>query len=355
MEVDFCGVLSLTCALGARRCPSPPQQQRAEVVDVNRPPAYVLKFISGKYQGGEFYIENGQEVIIGRSSDLDMVLVEDMVSRRHSRISFEAEELYIEDLGSTNGTFVNGEKISRKKLKVGDRILVGTSIIKLVAGTEASSATSSTPEPVRREGGSGGSFNASTTQTFHTRGSTATMTGSISGLIEEVPLPDLLQLFSTSKKSGVLLLRAEREGRIYLREGRVYYAVIDNNFETPPDKSFYRLLAWSKGTFILEQPTGERFDNELDASTEALMMEGMRQLDEVQNLGGQVPGFEDNLYIDQPLIPPLRSLTPELLDTLQLIHNYGNVEAILNSSLASDLETMQDIVYLIKNEYVRVM
>ena len=48
-------------------------------------------------------------------------------------------------------------------------------------------------------------------------------------------------------------------------------------------------------------------------------------------------------------------MTPELLDTLQLIHNYGNLELILNSSLASDLETMQDIVYLIRNEYVRVM
>lgn len=323
------------------------------MVDVNRPPAYVLKFISGKYQGGEFPIEIGQEVIIGRSSELDMVLVEDMVSRRHSRISFEQADLFIEDLGSTNGTFVNGEKISKKKLKVGDRILVGTSIIKLVAGSEASGGSASQSEPIRRDAG-GAPFHASTTQTFNTRSSTQTMTGSISGLIEEVPLPDLLQLFSTSKKSGVLLLRSEREGRVYLREGRVYFAVIDNNFETPPDKTFYRMMAWEKGTFTLDQPTNERFENELDISTEALMMEGMRQLDEIRNLGA-IPSFEDNLYIDQPLIPPLRSLTPELLDTLQLIHNYGNLEMILNSSLASDLETMQDIVYLIRNEYVRVM
>ena len=323
------------------------------MVDVNRPPAYVLKFISGKYQGGEFPIEVGQEVIIGRSSELDMVLVEDMVSRKHSRISFEATDLFIEDLGSTNGTFVNGEKVSKKKLKVGDRILVGTSIIKLVAGSEASNASVSDSEPIRRDQG-GNAFHASTTQTFNTRASTQTMTGSISGLIEEVPLPDLLQLFATSKKSGVLLLRSDREGRVYLREGRVYFAVIDNNYDTPSEKTFYRMMSWEKGTFTLEQPTNERFENELDISTEALMMEGMRQLDEIRNLG-TIPSFEDNLYIDQPLIPPLRSLTPELLDTLQLIHNYGNLELILNSSLASDLETMQDIVYLIRNEYVRVM
>ena len=93
---------------------------------------YVLKFISGKYQGGEFPLEMEAEIVIGRSSELDMVLVEDMVSRRHARITSFGGELGIEDFGSTNGTFVNGERISKAKLKEGDRILVGTNIIKLV-------------------------------------------------------------------------------------------------------------------------------------------------------------------------------------------------------------------------------
>ena len=75
-----------------------------------------------------------REIIIGRSSDLDMVLVEDMVSRRHAKISSTDAEVYIQDMGSTNGTFVNGEKITgRALLHEGDRILVGTSIIKVVA------------------------------------------------------------------------------------------------------------------------------------------------------------------------------------------------------------------------------
>ena len=88
------------------------------------PKGYVLKFISGKYQGGEFPLEMEREIFIGRSSDLDMVLVEDMVSRKHSKISTLGGNLSIEDLGSTNGTFVNGEKVSKKSLKDGDRILV---------------------------------------------------------------------------------------------------------------------------------------------------------------------------------------------------------------------------------------
>ncbi len=99
--------------------------------------SYVLRFISGKYQGGEFPVQPGKEIVVGRSSDLDMVLVEDMVSRKHARINHAARRIWIEDLGSTNGTFVNGEKIKRARLKEGDRILIGTSILKVIAGDGA--------------------------------------------------------------------------------------------------------------------------------------------------------------------------------------------------------------------------
>ena len=93
---------------------------------------YALKFISGKYQGGEFPLKGDKQLIIGRSSELDIVLVEDMVSRKHAKITLSAGKITIEDLWSTNGTFVNGEKVKTSRLKEGDRILVGTSILKLV-------------------------------------------------------------------------------------------------------------------------------------------------------------------------------------------------------------------------------
>ncbi len=92
-----------------------------------------LRFISGKYQGGEFPLGAQHEIVVGRSSELDMVLVEDMVSRRHARIECGDDQIVIEDLGSTNGTFVNGEKIKRATLKEGDRVLIGTSILKVVS------------------------------------------------------------------------------------------------------------------------------------------------------------------------------------------------------------------------------
>lgn len=314
---------------------------------------FVLKFISGKYQGGEFPLEKDSEIIIGRSSDLSMVLVEDMVSRHHSKITTHNNDLFIEDLGSTNGTFVNGEKISKKRLKEGDRILVGTSIIKLIT-TGSEEASSQDIRDMPSQDHSTKENLPAITPTRRGQAEKTTTTGAISGLIEEVPISDLLQLFSTSKKNGTFTI--DKHGvlaEIFLREGRVYFARLSNAPEISPYKAFYRMLSWTTGNFALENATPEAFEEEIDASTEALLMEGVRQLDEIANLG-PVPKMEERLKISQPLLPPLRSLTPELLDTMQLIHNCSEVEEILNTSLASDLETLQDIVYLLQNEYVLV-
>src|SRR5438105_2647093 len=59
-----------------------------ELLQVSSPtPSYALRFISGKYQGGEFPLRMDREITIGRASELDMVLIEDMVSRRHAKIN----------------------------------------------------------------------------------------------------------------------------------------------------------------------------------------------------------------------------------------------------------------------------
>lgn len=311
---------------------------------------YVLKFISGKYQGGEFPLEMDTEIVIGRSSELDMVLVEDMVSRRHARITSFGKEIAIEDFGSTNGTFVNGERITKTRLKEGDRILVGTNIIKLVHHDNLDASNG-----MGAPGMGQGAMNGGTTNPpGGARNTSQTITGTITGLIDEVPLPDLLQLFSTSKKSGVLVILSDDTGKVYLRDGRVFFATINDNHEMSPYKAFYRMMGWKKGTFSLEHPTNETFENEINESVEGLMMEGMRQLDEIQNLGGDVPDLDAYLVINKPLVPQLSSLKPEHLDTFQLALNHGKISEVLNKSENSDLDTMKDVLFLVRNDFVRV-
>ncbi len=55
--------------------------------------SFILRFISGKYQGGEFPLTADKPILIGRSSELDMVLVEDMVSRKHARIWMQQDQI----------------------------------------------------------------------------------------------------------------------------------------------------------------------------------------------------------------------------------------------------------------------
>ncbi|MEM9194398.1 MAG: DUF4388 domain-containing protein [Myxococcota bacterium] len=305
----------------------PPSQQAAK--------AFALRFISGKYQGGEFPLPVQGEIVIGRSSELDMVLVEDMVSRRHSKITVASDQIFIQDLGSTNGTFVNGEKIKRARLNEGDRILIGTSIIKLVAAeapADGQAAPLQEMPPARR-----GS-------------QVRTMTGSIA----EVPLPDLLQLFSASKKSGVLVVRTDADvGKIFLDKGGVVYAAVNDNFDVSPQKSFIRIMTWEDGTFDMEAPEERDFLEPMEMGTEALLMEAMRQIDEVRRLGPDMPPMAAQLSLAMPLIPPLRELSPDELDVLQLSYNYGHVETVLNKSLASDLQTSEILVKLLKSGYLK--
>jgi hypothetical protein len=299
--------------------------------------AFALRFISGKYQGGEFPLPAQGEIVIGRSSELDMVLVEDMVSRRHSKITVAQDQIFIQDLASTNGTFVNGEKIKRARLNEGDRILIGTSIIKLVATEQAAGNEEGQPQQFK-------DFQAK-------RGTNVrTMTGSIS----EVPLPDLLQLFTASKKSGVLVVRTEADvGKIYLDKGNVVFATINDNYDVAPQKSFIRILTWAEGTFDMEAPEEREFLEPMQLGTEALLMEAMRQIDEVRRLGPDMPLMSAQLSLAMPLIPPLRDLAPDELDVLQLSYNYGHVETVLNKSLASDLQTSEILVKLLKAGYLK--
>ncbi len=176
---------------------------------------------------------------------------------------------------------------------------------------------------------------------------------SMTGKIEDIPLPDLLQLFHTSKKNGVLVVTGAHEGRIYLRQGRVYYAVVDGDHALGPQKSFNRIITWEEGDFDLQPPDGQEFMVELDRSTEALLMDGLRLLDEYKRIEGQLPAAEAALLVRRPLVPRLRDLSPEQLDLLQLVHNHGSLRAVMDHSEADDVTIAQSILELIRKDYVR--
>ncbi|NPD30974.1 FHA domain-containing protein [Eggerthellaceae bacterium zg-1084] len=71
-------------------------------------------------------------VIVGRSGNADIVIAASYVSARHARFSLMGQNLFVEDLGSTNGTTVNGQPIAAPcALRSGDAVSIGDVTIRV--------------------------------------------------------------------------------------------------------------------------------------------------------------------------------------------------------------------------------
>jgi pSer/pThr/pTyr-binding forkhead associated (FHA) protein len=101
-------------AAGPAAAPGAPQPRPA-----GRPTAGLL------LPQGEFVAMRDAALAIGRASDNQVVLADPQASSRHARLVAEPGGVVVEDLDSTNGTFVNGQQVSRQLLAPGDRIRVG--------------------------------------------------------------------------------------------------------------------------------------------------------------------------------------------------------------------------------------
>jgi two-component system cell cycle response regulator len=78
------------------------------------------------------------QLTFGRGSDNDVVLPSDCVSRRHGRLEQRGEEVFVVDLSSTNGTYVNDEPkpVTERRLNRGDQLKVGDTIFKYLSGSD---------------------------------------------------------------------------------------------------------------------------------------------------------------------------------------------------------------------------
>lgn len=96
---------------------------------------FQLTVAEGKDKGKEFVFDLSPEesVTIGRTSDCDVVLYDLGVSRKHARIFNEGPDYFVEDVGSSNGTKVNGAQIQRHQLATGDRVSLGPVVIQFAA------------------------------------------------------------------------------------------------------------------------------------------------------------------------------------------------------------------------------
>ncbi|MFC3195578.1 FHA domain-containing protein [Marinicella sediminis] len=129
-------------------------------------PKFILRGVSGAYFGKTYPLRGS--TIMGRHSECHICVNADGISRKHVQIDVEPDGLTVKDLGSSNGTFVNGKKVESGELKVGDelkidniRFLVQTPGMAEPAQSESGSTkpqsrTKTSSEPIEDEASGGG-------------------------------------------------------------------------------------------------------------------------------------------------------------------------------------------------------
>jgi pSer/pThr/pTyr-binding forkhead associated (FHA) protein len=378
---------------------------------------FALRFLSGKYEGSEYPLKSNQEINIGRGAGFELVLIEDMVSRHHARLITTLNAVSIQDMNSTNGTFVNGERVRRASLNDGDRILVGTAILQVVPLSEetlrlfeedsddstqtndeapavnidapASQAALNPPAlPVSPSSSSlqapispsSPSFLAPSVNSAPIASAPAASPAPaayaslpveddpfltyeeehggqpmMSGDYSDTPLSDLLELFASTRKSGVLVLsREKQEGRLHLRSGRLASVGYNGRKTGNLKKMALRIMAWTEADFAFYPPNDTDIRDTIDENPAQLLRTAQRNAEKLRKYREAIPEDARVIELCRPMTAPLRDLRPDYLDLIQQVFNYSSLEQLSDQSSLSDVDLYQRLAFLIRSGYLQV-
>ena len=116
--------------------PEPPELPHLAPLDRNL--RHSLAIIAGAQAGSVFAITSPR-IYIGRGSTADLQLKDAEISRRHSMVEIRGDEATVVDLGSTNGTYVDGQRITRTTLGNQSEFTVGSTTLMLIVTANGAS------------------------------------------------------------------------------------------------------------------------------------------------------------------------------------------------------------------------
>ncbi|HBZ71330.1 MAG TPA: hypothetical protein DEP35_17005 [Deltaproteobacteria bacterium] len=149
--------------------------------------------------------------VVGRSSSCDLPLASLEASRRHAEIRYDGARAVLRDLGSTNGTLLNGQPLTgERELKPGDRIEIAGQVITFCLMQSRAGGPLAGPDTGEVE-----------TVLFERR----TDVEALRGELAEIPSFAVLQILEMGRKTGVLQITSDgAEGRIWLEDGAPVHA-----------------------------------------------------------------------------------------------------------------------------------
>jgi pSer/pThr/pTyr-binding forkhead associated (FHA) protein len=215
-------------------------------------------------------LSDTEAAAIGRHSSCEFVLRKDDVSRRHAEVFYEGGQFRIRDLGSTNGSFVNGERADASlPLGPGDKIEIGSSIIVFC---QVDGDVGILDEE----------HNAA--QTMIAMRPPVASAEAFQGELSEIPPDALLQLLEMGRKTGMLELTShDGVGRLWMERG---YPVHAESEKSIGFDAAMMMVTNDSGRFRFEPQVGTE-DRTITASVTELLLEASRVQDEMNRGRGE--------------------------------------------------------------------
>ncbi|MFB1481394.1 response regulator [Corallococcus sp. RDP092CA] len=164
-----------------------------------------------------------------------------------------------------------------------------------------------------------------------------TTKGGFAGSLADMGVVDLVQTFEIGRKTGVISIQGERTGVVYFKEGRVIDAELGR---LKGENAFYRLLNTFEGQFDVQFTTLDRPER-IEVSTQGLLMEGMRRLDEWGRMLEQLPPLETVFEIDyHQLADRLSEIPDEVNGLLRLFDGKRALSRVVEDSDFEDLAAL---------------
>jgi CheY-like chemotaxis protein len=172
----------------------------------------------------------------------------------------------------------------------------------------------------------------------------------IEGNLAQIPLVDLLQILAVNRKTGRLAVEREGEkAEVLLREGRVVDASMG---AATGEKALWRLLGRRDGQFAFV-PGAVPPEDRIERKVDELVLEGLRQADEVSRLADQLPppGDHIELSLDPSELPA--GLHPVTEEVVALLAQPRAFQEVVDRCKGSDLEAIRAVLALLERGYAR--
>ena len=312
---------------------------------LDRADRLVIRQLKGAGENREFKVLPLQEVIIGRGENTHIRIDELGVSRFHAKIVYTGDMPWIEDMGSTNGIFVNRKKAARQQLMDGDifQICSAEFCVALVtseAGFEVEQVNQVQLDQFTNR--------LKTVKRQPDRPRKSLFTGDL----QTINMPSLLQILQVNGSSGTVVIRSDQhQGEVVIDDGRIVHAELGVHCGK---KAFFRIAGMENGHFDFYSPSRLPGNPSLNHHLQELLMQAMVQFDELPIYRKELPDDEVPLMLNREVAVLMHKFPADVFDVLAALSRHPTVAGVLEHTDLADLPTCRILLMLLKQKVIVV-